>query len=133
MGISRHDALTLTFGTTTYFEVFDVREALAHEFKAAWLASGGALPEWSASPLRSAIGDPFDPFDPGRLLMSPGINTLTIRRGARGDHRFVLHERDGTAVADGRHRQPDARRRVSTLVGGGGHPQRFLLVAQHHP
>ncbi|MGM1060641.1 helix-turn-helix domain-containing protein [Saccharothrix sp. Mg75] len=99
VGISRHDALTLTFGTTTYFEVFDVREALAHEFKAAWVASGGALPEWSALPLRSAIGDPFDP---GRLLMSPGINTLTIRRGARSDHRFVLHERDGRAVADGR-------------------------------
>lgn len=99
LGITRHDALTLTFGTTTYFEVFDVKEALAHEFKVAWLACGGALPEWSALPLRSAIGDPFDP---DRLLMSPGINTLTIRRGARGDHRFVLHERDGKAVADGR-------------------------------
>ncbi|MEV0681698.1 hypothetical protein AB0I60_34770 [Actinosynnema sp. NPDC050436] len=99
VGTARHDALTLTFGTTTYFEVFDVKEALAHEFKAAWLAAGKEVPEWSALPLRSAISDPFDP---DRLLMSPGINTLTIRRGARGDHRFVLHERDGGAVADGR-------------------------------
>lgn len=39
--------------------------------------------------------------DPQRLLMSPGVNTLTIRRGSDGDHRFVLHERDGGKVADG--------------------------------
>jgi hypothetical protein len=33
--------------------------------------------------------------------MSPGISTLTIRRDRSGQHRFVLHERDGGKVADG--------------------------------
>ena len=92
------NGLGLTFGTTTFFEAFDVKQALAHEFKAAWLASGGSVPDWTGLPLRSAIGDPFDPK---RLLMSPGISTLTIRRDRRGEHRFVLHERDGGKVADG--------------------------------
>ncbi|WP_234995752.1 hypothetical protein [Streptoalloteichus hindustanus] len=90
--------LTLKFAPTTFFEVFDVKQALAHEFKAAWLASCRAVPDWDALPLRRAIGDPFDPR---RLLMSPGISTLTIRRSSCGDHRFVLHERDGDKVADG--------------------------------
>ncbi|RBM17627.1 XRE family transcriptional regulator [Prauserella sp. PE36] len=91
--------LALSFGTTTFFEVFDVKQALAHEFKGAWLASNRSVPDWSALPLRAAIGDPFDPQ---RLLMSPGISTLTIRRDrSDGQHRFVLHERDGGKVADG--------------------------------
>jgi hypothetical protein len=91
--------LALSFGTTTFFEVFDVKQALAHEFKAAWLASNRAVPDWDTLPLRTAIGDPFAPQ---RLLMSPGISTLTIRRGRSDDqHRFVLHERDGGKVADG--------------------------------
>ncbi|WP_245645262.1 XRE family transcriptional regulator [Pseudonocardia acaciae] len=89
---------TLTFTTSTFFDVFDVKQSLAHEFKAAWLAGGGAVPGWDVLPLRAALGDPFDP---GRLLMSPGISTLTIRRGRAGGHRFVLHERDGGKVADG--------------------------------
>lgn len=90
--------LALSFGTTTFFEVFDVKQALAHEFKAAWLASNRSAPDWNALPLRTSIGDPFDPQ---RLLMSPGISTLTIRRDPFGQHRFVLHERDGGKVADG--------------------------------
>ena len=92
--------LTLTFGTTTFFETFDVKQAVAHEFKAAWLASNRSLPDWTALPLRRTIRD--DPFDPVRLLMSPGISTLTVRRDTSGTHhRFVLHERDGRKVADG--------------------------------
>jgi transcriptional regulator with XRE-family HTH domain len=90
--------LDLTFGTTSFFETFDVKQSVAHEFKAAWLAADRSVPDWDALPLRTAIGDPFDPE---RLLMSPGINTLTIRRGRDRDHRFVLHERDGGKVADG--------------------------------
>jgi transcriptional regulator with XRE-family HTH domain len=89
---------TLTFGTTTFFEVFDVKQAIAHEFKAAWLASNRSVPDWNTLPLRTAISDPFDPQ---RLLMSPGISTLSIRRDRSGEHRFVLHERDGGKVADG--------------------------------
>ncbi|WP_177154312.1 hypothetical protein [Actinosynnema pretiosum] len=56
------------------------------------------MPGWDALPLRQAIGDPFDPQ---QLVMLPGIVTLTIRRSACGGHRFVLHERDGDAGADG--------------------------------
>lgn len=96
--VSQRDGLELTFGTTTFFEVFDIKECLAHEFKAAWLASGGSVPDWSALPLRSAIDDPFDPT---RMLMSPGISTLTIRKDRQGEHRFMMHQRDGRAVADG--------------------------------
>ncbi|MCP2243504.1 helix-turn-helix domain-containing protein [Lentzea aerocolonigenes] len=96
--VSQCNGLELTFGTTTFFEVFDIKECLAHEFKAAWLASGGSVPDWSALPLRSTIGDPFDP---ARMLMSPGISTLTIRKDRRGEHRFMMHQRDGRAVADG--------------------------------
>lgn len=98
LDLQADDGLTLTFGTTTFFEVFDVKQALVHEFKAVWLASGGSVPDWNELPLRTAIGDPFDPM---RLLMSPGISTLTIRRDRSGEHRFVLHERDGGKVADG--------------------------------
>lgn len=77
----------LSYGTTTFFEVFDVKQAIAHEFKAAWLAGDRALPSWDDLPLRASIADIFDPT---LMLMAPGINTLTIRRDRTGDdHRFV--------------------------------------------
>lgn len=90
--------LTLTFGSTTFFEAFDVKESLAHEFRAAWLRCGGCLPEWESLPLRKSISDPFDPRG---ILLSPGVITLTIRRDKWGEHRFMVHQRDGAAVADG--------------------------------
>lgn len=90
---------SLTYGNTTFFEVFDFKQAIAHEFKAAWLAADRSLPSWDALPMRSSL---VDTFDPAQTLMSPGVNTLTIRRDRSGkDHRFVLHERDGAKVADG--------------------------------
>jgi transcriptional regulator with XRE-family HTH domain len=98
LGLRSDAGLELTFSATTFFKAFDMKESLAHEFKAAWLASQGSIPDWHALPLRTMAGDPFDP---ARLLMAPGISTLTIRRDRRGEHRFVLHERDGAAVADG--------------------------------
>jgi hypothetical protein len=98
LGVRVDDGLAMTFGATTFFEVFDRREALAHEFKAAWVASRGSLPAWESLPLRAVIGDPFDP---ARVLMSPGIITLTVRRDRGGDLRFMMHERDGGSVADG--------------------------------
>jgi hypothetical protein len=98
LGIRSSPGLELTFGSTTFFEAFDVKQSIAHEFEAAWLNSGGSVPGWQDLPLRSSISDQFDP---ARLLMSPGIITLTVRRGRGGEHRFVLHERDGAAVADG--------------------------------
>jgi hypothetical protein len=95
----RSDAgLELTFGATTFFEAFDMKQLLSHEFKSAWLSTRGSIPDWHALPLRTTVGDPFDS---SRMPLSPGINTLTIRRDRWGEHRFVLHERDGTAVADG--------------------------------
>jgi transcriptional regulator with XRE-family HTH domain len=96
--VSQENQLTLTFGTTSFFDVFDAKQAIAHEFKASWLRSGRSIPDWTDLPLRNSIADPFDP---SRLIMSPGISTLTIRRSPSGDHRFVLHERDGGKVADG--------------------------------
>jgi hypothetical protein len=91
--------LRLRFSRTTFFEVFNVKQMVAHEFKKAWLLSGRQIPGFEQLPLRAAIGNPFDPT---RLLMSPGINTLTIRRGGLGESAsFVLHERDGQKVADG--------------------------------
>ncbi|WP_228771396.1 hypothetical protein [Actinokineospora iranica] len=97
-GVATAGGFALSFGLTTFFAVYDVKQAVAHEFKAAWLRSNGDLPDWDDLPLRRAIGSPFDPE---RLLMSPGISTLTIRRDRRGEHTFVLHERDGGKVADG--------------------------------
>jgi transcriptional regulator with XRE-family HTH domain len=98
LAVAPGPALTLTCGVTTFFESFDAQQLLAHEFKVAWRAAGGSIPDWHALPLRAAIGERFDP---ARIVMSPGISTLTIRRDRWGEHRFVLHERDGAAVADG--------------------------------
>ncbi|GAA2982703.1 helix-turn-helix transcriptional regulator [Actinokineospora diospyrosa] len=97
-GIDTSAGLALDFGLTTFFAAFDAKQAVAHEFKAAWTRGGRALPSWGELPIRSGIGDPFDP---ARWLMSPGISTLTVRRDSRGAHQFVLHERDGAKVADG--------------------------------
>jgi len=92
----RADGLGLRFGRTTFFEVFNLKQLVAHEFKRAWLLAGREAPRLDDLPLRTAIGSPFDP---SALLMSPGITTLTIRRGEEAT--FVLHERDGGKVADG--------------------------------
>ncbi|SES17059.1 hypothetical protein [Actinokineospora terrae] len=97
-GIDTSAGLVLDFGLTTFFAVFDVKQAVAHEFKEKWLRGGRALPTWDDLPIRTAVGDPFDP---DTWLMSPGISTLTLRRDRDGDHGFVLHERDGAKVADG--------------------------------
>lgn len=88
----------LGFGMTGYFDVIDVCEAVGHEFAAAYLANGRKAPSMDELPLRAAIGDPFD------LTVRPmytSINTLTIRRSARGGHRFYLHNRDPRSVASG--------------------------------
>ncbi|WP_156757159.1 XRE family transcriptional regulator [Actinokineospora pegani] len=98
LGVHADGGLALRFGTTTLFEVFDAKECVAHEFKAAFLRSKGSVPRLRDLPIRAGV---VDPFDPGRWLMSPGISTLTIRHDPRAGHRFVLHQRDSSAVADG--------------------------------
>ena len=95
------DGASLEFGHTTYFDMLDTCEAVAHEFAAAWQETGCA-PEWLAKPtaanleLRNAIGDPFDLS--ARALL-PSIDTITLRREAGGSATFYLHERSAASVA----------------------------------
>jgi transcriptional regulator with XRE-family HTH domain len=88
----------MDFGYTTYFEVIDIYEALAHETAVAHLKAGGGVsgPSWRHLRLRRLIGDPFD-LD-ARPVM-PSINTLTIHYGADGSPSLVLHRRDPTRVS----------------------------------
>lgn len=72
-------------------------------------------------PLRQAIGQPCG------LRLNPvhaGVCTLTIVRGADGVHRFFLHDRNTTAVADGisqRHVVPAGVFQPSTDHPGAWH------------
>ncbi|WP_424190162.1 helix-turn-helix domain-containing protein [Actinokineospora sp. G85] len=90
--------LTMRFATTTFFEVFDNKQYLGHEFKRAFINSDGAVPDLDTLPIRAWIGDPFDLT---RRPVSPSISTLTIRRDPVGGHRFTMHQRDPKAVAAG--------------------------------
>lgn len=86
---------TMTYGLTTYFDMADACEGVAHE--AAQFANDQAdlrLPSAKLT-LRRWIGDPFD-LDRRPLL--PSANTLTIRRDHEGAT-FVLHRRDASRVA----------------------------------
>jgi transcriptional regulator with XRE-family HTH domain len=86
----------LGFNYTSYFDVLDVGEALAHELAQAWLAAGRKRPSLAELPFRRSIVDPFDL--PARPML-PSINTLTIRRDPIEGHRMYLHRRDATSVA----------------------------------
>ncbi len=90
-----HGGGRMRFGLTTYFDMVDVCEALAHETAAAWVTSGspGRL-ELGKLPFRERIGDLFET---GRRALLPSINTLTIRRGKGGDS-FFLHRRGRGSV-----------------------------------
>ncbi|GAA3881332.1 hypothetical protein GCM10022243_52400 [Saccharothrix violaceirubra] len=77
----------LTFGSTMYFDVLDVSEALGHEF---------AVEPHGVLPFRSLVGDPFDL---GRRAVGTSIGTLTIRRG--DPPTFLMLYRDPTRVASG--------------------------------
>jgi hypothetical protein len=90
----------LTFGRTTYFDMVDVCEAVAHELAAVWLqraptTANRVVPAWDELPFRRMIGDPFDL---GRRSLLPSIITLTLRD--KGDAAsFILHSRDAGQVA----------------------------------
>jgi len=81
----------MEFGYTSYFEMVDLCEAVAHE-----LAAAGTDPTMDRLPFRSLIGDPFDLT---RRPLLPSIDTLTLRRARDGSARFVLHRREATNVA----------------------------------
>nr|WSW60378.1 helix-turn-helix domain-containing protein [Streptomyces sp. NBC_00998] len=90
----------LSFGYTTYFDMADVCEGVAHELASAWLKAGSAPgwisdPSWSELPFRRLVGDPFDLAH--RPLL-PSIDTLTIRLGPEGAS-FPLHHRSASNVA----------------------------------
>ncbi|WP_227982722.1 helix-turn-helix domain-containing protein [Nocardia spumae] len=85
----------MTFGLTTYFDMVDVCEVVAHETAAAWIAhSGPGRFTLDDLPFRRRIGDLFTPE---RRPILPSINTLTIRRAPEGDT-FFLHRRGSTQV-----------------------------------
>lgn len=89
----------LDFGHTTYFDMVDVCEAVAHELAEAAMAArpveGGDAGGLPTLPLRERVGDPFDLT---RRALLPSIDTLTIRLD--GDSAtIVLHRRDPAQVA----------------------------------
>ncbi|MGH3040099.1 MAG: helix-turn-helix domain-containing protein, partial [Gaiellaceae bacterium] len=93
-------AKTLRFGLTTYFDMVDVCEAVAHELAAPWLRDTPAPDRtvsqlWSELPFRRLIGDVFDLT---RRPVLPSISILTIRRSA-SSAAFILHDRDPARVA----------------------------------
>ncbi|WP_037973435.1 hypothetical protein [Streptomyces sp. NRRL WC-3742] len=94
-------APTLTFGRGRYFDVINVCEAAAHEYAAAALAAPGRRSAMnpSATPFRTAIGDPTD-LD--RRPVITAVSTLVIRHDRQtGQAEFLLHWRDPAKVASG--------------------------------
>lgn len=92
------DRCEMTFGYTTYFEVVDIYEALAHEMALTHVRADGQVAGPSSRRLafRRLFGDPFDLS--ARPVM-PAIDTLTIRRGSQGSPSMVLHRRDSAHVS----------------------------------
>jgi transcriptional regulator with XRE-family HTH domain len=90
----------MTFGHTSYFEMVDTAELLAHETALGHGAGGPDhelnRPSWRRLPFRKLVGDPFDL---SRRSVLPSINTLTIRRSKSGSHSMILHRRDSASVA----------------------------------
>jgi hypothetical protein len=86
----------MSYGYTTYFDMVDVCEPLAHEIAAGWLQrheSGGRV-GLDDLPYRHHVGDLFDL---ARRPVLPSINTLTVRRSIAGDS-FFLHRRGSGRV-----------------------------------
>lgn len=86
----------MRFGYTTYFDMIDVCEVMAHEVAAAWMNRDGLQKvTFDDLPFRTYVGDLFDLR---RRPVAPSINTLTIRRASDGDS-FFLHRRGASQVA----------------------------------
>ena len=91
----------LSFGYTTYFDMADICEGVAHELASGWLETGSdpawiEAPRWDVLPFRQLIGDPFDL---ARRALLPSIDTLTIRLAPDGTASFPLHHRSASNVA----------------------------------
>lgn len=95
LGASFNDSKDrMSFGLTTYFDMVDVCEVIAHETASAWISRQRGRLDLDELPFRRRIGDLFDP---ARRPILPSINTLTIRRAPEGDT-FFLHRRGSTMV-----------------------------------
>jgi hypothetical protein len=93
------DGCDQTYGYTTYFDMVDVCEAVAHEVAAAWLRHDGNAAHIGRSelPFRNLIGDPFDLT---RRPVLPSVDTLTIRHDSdTGASSLLLHRRNPENVA----------------------------------
>lgn len=88
------DVVHIDCSVAQYFEMFDVCEAVAHEYVSD--RRNRDEPRSKALRLRSEIGDPFDI---GRRPFVPAIPTLVLLQPDTGPPTFVLHARDGEAVA----------------------------------
>lgn len=77
-----------------YFEMVDVCEAVAHEY--VHHRGDKDVPKRRSLRFRSEIDDPFDIR---RRPFVPAIPTLVLLRHASGPATFLLHARDGAAVA----------------------------------
>jgi hypothetical protein len=89
----------LGFGEGRYFEVIDTVEAIAHEYAAATLASGGQPPDMAALPARALIGEPTDL---ARRPTMVALCTLVLRADrSSGEAAMILHWRDPARVASG--------------------------------
>ena len=120
----------MSYGFTTYFDMVDVCEPLAHEVALAWLRrrESGERVSVADLPFREHIGDLFDL---ARRPVLPSINTLTIRRAPRGrlvlpaPSRFLARHARGRLVAcDSSWRLPTIRHRAME------HGRRLRPVAQ---
>lgn len=87
----------MSFGYTTYFDMVDVCELLAHEVAVAWSLGSKPGPKVDLDdlPFRNYVGDLFNLT---RRPVLPSINTLTIRKAPEGDS-FFLHRRGSAQVA----------------------------------
>ena len=91
----------LEFTDSSYFDIINVCEAVAHEYAAAALADGypDAVRSVAELPLRALVNDPTDLH---RRPVIPAISTLTIRLGHNfEDVQMILHWRDPAKVASG--------------------------------
>jgi hypothetical protein len=86
----------LTFTEGRYFDYLDSSEVLAYELGARVLAHELYPAE---GVLRRSIADPFNL---ALRATSLGVNTLTIRKDARGKHGFFMHKRSGSYVVNER-------------------------------
>jgi hypothetical protein len=94
--VSGPEGIRHVYGPTTYFDMVDVCEAVAHELAAVWLRTNGRAGVGDL-PFRSLVGDPFDLT---RRPVLPSIDTLTLRQDRRGGTTsFMLHRRNARNVA----------------------------------